>query len=268
MNIKENSGQAVLTVIIIMLVGLTIALVIFLNSLSDVRTTGVEEQSERAFNAAEAGLEQALALTGYSIGQSLTYNIDTGLSATIDVAANNTFESFVKEGDSATINLTGAPAGTQIDINWTNEADSTEKPASCDPGNDITPAGLIVESWNSSGTVSRYAYHPYGCVDGTAAGFTATAGAGNVVNALNYLSKITYTIAVGDMFLRIKPLYRSASVTIVSSSGDLPIQQEEFTSKATVTGSGESRAIKVVRTVAQLPSIFDYVIFTNSTIKY
>src|SRR5690242_2552024 len=56
----NQKGQAIIILLLIMLVGLTVGLAITQRSLSDLSTSNKVEQSSRAFNAAEAGLEQAL----------------------------------------------------------------------------------------------------------------------------------------------------------------------------------------------------------------
>ena len=63
----SHSGQTLLVVVLMMVVALTVSLSVVLRSVSNVRTSTDEENSSRAFSAAEAGLELALK-TGGSIG--------------------------------------------------------------------------------------------------------------------------------------------------------------------------------------------------------
>ena len=57
---KKQSGQALLIILLVMAVGLTVALAIVSRSVTDIRISRQEEESARAFSAAEAGIEQAL----------------------------------------------------------------------------------------------------------------------------------------------------------------------------------------------------------------
>lgn len=65
--LQSNSGQALLLVLLSMAVILTVALSILARSITDVVVTTGEEESLRAFSAAEAGVERAL-IIGSDIG--------------------------------------------------------------------------------------------------------------------------------------------------------------------------------------------------------
>lgn len=55
-----ESGQAMLIIILVMVVGLTTGLSVALRTITNLRIANEEENSQRAFYAAEAGIEQAL----------------------------------------------------------------------------------------------------------------------------------------------------------------------------------------------------------------
>lgn len=57
---KNQQGQVILMLILVMTVALAIGLSVIQRSLSDISTSGKVEQSSRAFSAAEAGIEKAL----------------------------------------------------------------------------------------------------------------------------------------------------------------------------------------------------------------
>lgn len=59
---NSQSGQALLIVVLIMVVSLTVGLSVVSRSITNLRTTSEEESSQRAFSAAEAGVEQAIKL--------------------------------------------------------------------------------------------------------------------------------------------------------------------------------------------------------------
>lgn len=58
--LKKESGQILLTLVLVVLVSLTIGLSISQRAISNLSTSTKTEQSSRAFSAAEAGIEQAL----------------------------------------------------------------------------------------------------------------------------------------------------------------------------------------------------------------
>src|SRR3989338_3351838 len=57
---KNEKGQAFLIVVLVMVVALTVGLSVASRTVTNLRTTAEEENSQRAFSAAEAGIEKAL----------------------------------------------------------------------------------------------------------------------------------------------------------------------------------------------------------------
>ena len=55
--IKYQKGQILLLVVLVMTIALTIGLSLATRTITDIRTTTEEENSQRAFSAAEAGIE-------------------------------------------------------------------------------------------------------------------------------------------------------------------------------------------------------------------
>ena len=54
----KESGQIIIVLLLMMLVGLSIGLVVTQRSVTDVSVSTQSEQSQRAFSAAEAGIEK------------------------------------------------------------------------------------------------------------------------------------------------------------------------------------------------------------------
>jgi len=137
--------------------------------------------------------------------------------------------------------------------------------------------GITTTDGNIS--ITRMTYQPYNCstaigpsdkkgpleVDGKSWDIAADGSTQSFDSGITYMNKVSITIDPStDIMLRVRPIYNNASIRAVSGTAeDLPIQQHEFQSGAQVTGAGESRALQVVRTVPQLPSIFDYVLFSG-----
>src|SRR3989304_10327197 len=62
---KYSSGQALLIILLTLTVVLTVVLSVVSRSVTDISVTTYQEDAQRAFDAAEAGIERAL-LTGSS----------------------------------------------------------------------------------------------------------------------------------------------------------------------------------------------------------
>ncbi len=76
--LSNNSGQALLIVLLSMAVILTLVLSVLSSSITDIAVTSREEESLRAFSAAEAGVEQALIA-----GQTGTVTLDKSSFTTL-----------------------------------------------------------------------------------------------------------------------------------------------------------------------------------------
>jgi len=85
-NFKNDSGQALLLVLLGMAVALTVVMSVVSRSITDISITSKSEEAARAFSAAEAGVEEALI-----VGSSVT-SVERGYVATVsDVALNASF---------------------------------------------------------------------------------------------------------------------------------------------------------------------------------
>lgn len=82
---KAQTGQALLIVVLIMVVGLTVGLSLAARSITNLRITTEEENSQRAFSAAEAGIERVLktgsGISGVQLGNNATIENATILSS-------------------------------------------------------------------------------------------------------------------------------------------------------------------------------------------
>ena len=82
---SREAGQAGLIVMLVMVVLLTLGVSIATRSTQDVTQSRQEEETSRVFDAAEAGIEEALAgALGTITGTSLS-GLDSDLSATYSV---------------------------------------------------------------------------------------------------------------------------------------------------------------------------------------
>jgi Tfp pilus assembly protein PilX len=262
--ITLQKGQIGLIVILIMVVGLTIGLAVASQSITNLGITETEEKSLRAFNAAEAGIESILQDTLIAGTSNVTVG---GLSADVTVSESKTQEVFLKRNETMEVPLAGATA-TQVKISWVKSA--IECPTGgcgiCNNEQDGAPASLeIVKIRDESGSIVpyRFLYNSYGCGSlGGENGFsTADRGSGD------YLSEVILDInGSNDKALRLRTFYREATIKVEDLNGSgLPLQEYQIVSEAT-TGTGETRSIEVSKTVEAWPPIFDYTLFSGSSL--
>lgn len=136
---ENNSGQALLIVLLAMTVILTVVLSVVSRSVTDISITGYEEDSQRAFDAAEAGIEDYL-LTGFATGAETsigdaTYKVLPGYPLPDD---KYSYPSEFFSGESATF--------------WFVEHDPTTGELVCT--GDCTRASNFEVCWGKEGTAS------------------------------------------------------------------------------------------------------------------
>ncbi len=271
-----EAGQIVLILVLLTIVGLTIGLSLISRSITDIRISSQIEQSNRAFSAAEAGIESALrgAVVGGPTGTvslpgaSAKYQVaDLGSSGiyTFPAATAETPQTvwLVPHNEDGTINESGSsyPANRYLDICW-GETGSGGVPA------------VIISLFYKEGTaykLAKGAYDPDAVARGN--NFNLADSAGNYCGgSFRYRVRITPTSNFGLnpppattlLALRILPLYASTAVAIEPQTGQsLPSQGKKITSVGQ-TETGVVRKIEVTEEYKSLPSVFDFTLFTEN----
>jgi len=228
-------GQAVLIVLLVVAVALGFGLSIISQSITDTQIAGHSEESARVFNAAEAGIENAL--QNITIGSN-TIMVDD-ISVNYSVAGENFLEEVYSENETATVVL-GGVADT-LTIEWGE---------SC-PG----AASLLITVIDSSNQLKRYGWNACDLDDD----FTYVDDPGDD----GYLRKKELTVAATDELARIRPIYNLAKIRVTGNN--LPVQAYGIDSTAQSL-TLEAKAIQVSRTVPAAPAIFDYVLFSGTNI--
>jgi hypothetical protein len=258
---SSQSGQIGIIIILIMVVLLTIGLSLASRSTSEIALSQQEEESTRVFNAAENGIETALSSSltfsgdNFSSTPSAVTGDDANLSYSITKVHN--LETRISEGVSARVQLNDAtystPAGITID--WARETN-------CSPSN---PASLLVSIYTidttvvpNTTTVRHYAYAACNHSDGITV--SGTGGSGG------YFKRVTIALNAKDTLVRIKPVYSDTYVKVAPTVGNFPVQYYNIRSTASNQRGNETRIVSLNRTLPTAPSIFDYVLFSGTTL--
>ena len=260
-----RSGQAALIVLLVIAVALGFGLSIISQSTTDVRISKQEQESARAFNAAEAGIEEALkniSTVALGVPQELS-GLDAGVESSYVVSGANQLEAVYQENDTAQISLLNSdPTLTNLLINWV-KADSTIENPGC-TSESQTPASLEITV--IKGAASNYAKRnfAYNACNALGNGMTNV----NTPGLTGYLRRVNIPLESGDALVRIRPIYNQTSLWI-RGNVDLPLQGYAIASTAqvgTVEQAAATKAIEVTRTEPGAPSIFDYVLFSGSNL--
>lgn len=257
---QRQSGQIGIIIILIMIVLLTIGIAVAGRTSTELALSQQEEESTRVFNAAEAGVETALSSNlSFSGDHFATTSSLTADNATINytVDKNHVMEMRVPEGGVVRVQLKDTTTSTppSVTLDWAKEGN-------CSPQ---TPASLIVSIYSQDTTqspalikVRHYAYAA--CAHSDGINVVGTAGQNG------YFKEVTITLNSTDTMMRIKPFYSDTYVRVAPTSGSLPVETYSIRSTGKNTLGNETRIVTVNRSLPTAPSIFDYVLFSGTTI--
>lgn len=272
--LNGSSGQVVLMLVLITIVGLTIALSLISRTVTDIRISSQIEQSGRAFSAAEAGVESAL--KGAAVGPTGTVSLSNA-SASYAVTqlggnANNLIFPVTAPGiaqtvwlidhnSDGTINESGSSyaAASTFDICWGTDPNTT-------------PA-IILSLFYKRGTtykVVRGAYDQNAAARGN--NFAAVESGGSDYCGSNYrFRKIITPTSVSDfellgsdklLFLQVQSVYENTTMAL-KPSASLPNQGKIITSTGQ-TDTGVIRKIQVIQGYNVLPPFLNFGLFVEN----
>jgi Tfp pilus assembly protein PilX len=286
------SGQALLIVLLSMAVILVIVLSILSRSITDVTITSHEEEALRAFSAAEAGVEQALIALGPASGS-------------FEGASFNAQVSQVSEGNKDFVSPLEVPAGDSATVWFVSHADDGSLtctgtvPCFTGPtmrvcwgragtggGSATTPAMEVSVLYaNTPGSystirVGRATFDP-NASRRTSNAFTAANSGCNIggtsfafyndisFSALGIPANV-YNTRNGLQLTRLRLLYNTDGPQSVGldvnfpGDGILPSQGKRI--ESTGVAGDSTRKVEVYNLFADLPGIFDSVLFTPGSI--
>lgn len=250
---SSQSGQAGLVVLLLTVILLTVGIAVASRAQTDVAISRQEEESNRILNAAEAGVEDALSQNLNFSGTTYSGTVDVHETMLVNYTIDkvNILETRLFQGVSAQANVTGVANGQGIQISWSKETDCAQNPAS-----------LYVTVFNRTAGVVRtrnFAYRPCATPNN---GFTQI----NTDPSGELFRQVTVNLQTGDLFVRVKPIYNDTSIRVQGSGWNLPTQYYRVKSVADSNLGNEVRAVQVNRTLPVAPAIFDYVLYSGTTI--
>lgn len=229
-------------VLLVVAVALGFGLSIISQSVTDIEIAGSSEESARAFNAAEAGIEDALRQVSAVVGAGQQTISVGNFNVNYEVSGDDFLEGDYSENEVATV-VFGDGILHTLTIEWGE---------SC-PG----AASLLITVIDSSNGITREGWNACNALVND---FTDAMIAGDD----DYLKKIELTAAANVDLVKIRPISNQAKIR-VKAIPDLPVQMYGIDSSAQ-SPTLEAKAIQVSRTVPAAPAIFDYVLFSGTNI--
>ncbi len=268
---NSSSGQVLLITLLVLSVAVTIALSLIGRGTMDANMSANLEESARAFNAAEAGIEEALktglsTATAQVLSPGLTYNVNVSMvggAASVyqlpKKTTRGTTETVWLTNHNADGSLNEAPAyaGSTIHVCWSSEATI--------PAIEMT----LLYKRGSSYLVSKSALDP----DATRAGtnkFTNSGISTPGCGISNYYSATvdfpSLGIIGGDTLLALRLTPRYVDTRFAIDPGVIPLPQQGNQVESTgSTAGGVSRKIIVFQQYKAPSSIFDSSIYSQSS---
>lgn len=281
-----KSGQILIIVLLIVVVTLAVGLSVASRNITNLRTSTQTERSQRAFSAAEGGVEDVLSRLSQvanliSVGTptpgcsvtsttTATCNVIVGdLQANVNVQAKKEYEATLTTGEVAQIDL--RTYGGNVYIEWAkNNTDEANSPASLELTFVCSPGALncidVQNITSASGYKQRRYYYPG---DSSRTDEQLTGAMPVCPSGSTEFKCKTATLSLGGtnvLFVRVKPFWKDTTVKVSGDSG-FPVQIYEVNSLASTT-EGITRKVVVQRTaLPTLPAAFDYALFSEDPIS-
>jgi len=288
--LKDKSGQVIIVILLLMTVALTVGLSISTQTATDTKISAQLEESERAFSAAEAGIEEALITSGTdTISGSLTNQAEYQVSINRFTSGhdNFVFPKKVAQDDTKQVWLVGHNSdgsinegqryqGSSLEVYWGDTSTPTTTVSGCD-SNNITPAvevTLIYKDAASEYQISKDAYDPdasgrTGCNNFSGASTGSWSLEGQDFRFRQNFDFSAIVAAAGMPYaVRVRLLYNSTreplavAVPASEAGNTIPSQGKQMTS--TGKFGNTRRKVVVFESYPALPGIFDYVLFSGT----
>jgi hypothetical protein len=274
--LRQTSGQVLVLVLLVVLIGMTVGLSIASRSLKSIQNSGDLDQSNRAFSAAEAGIERVLrlgstctsgdCLTNTTIGDAKVSVVAEPTSGTPGAGFGN---NSVAQDDVFQIVLDGNPGSRAMSVCWGEP-------------NSIAAALVVSVIYENGGTISmkkvaidgnggrraQNGFQAPSVSSGPTTNVSCNGGSQVGIKTYGQKSDINLSGIPGTAILRLaraRVMYAgNQQIAIIPVGGwALPAQGTYFTSTAVV--GDKQRTVRVFRSTPQLPAIFDYALFNGST---
>ncbi len=257
----NQNGQILLFTILVSLVALTVAIAATRRTTVDIRRVETTTEADRAFSAAEAGIEEKLfeIKDGTPVpGSCTTCGLDFGTSNVkeIDVSPENSLTlSELARDTSVSVHLvedihnpTSAFDG-QLQVTWDRQR--------------ALVLTLVYKTTSGSYSVNRLAWRCGPIVGNTFPQVSPTIDSGAKCATTFNIGSLRPSSTDIPIMVRIRAMYGNTSLAISPATGTLPRQIVSITS----TGqAGEAeRTVQARRTHTTLPVVFDFALFNASS---
>lgn len=269
----NSKGQVLLIVVVTMIVALTAGLTIASRTITNLRLSNQNEESQRAFQAASAGIERFLNATTGSEGtgdfEDATFETTVLTQDADEYLLNN--GAAIDQDRGMDIWLSAHPDfSTQYNGSFTLHfgIDTSENTQSCSvtTGRNVMPALEIVMLTGSvsNPSLSKYVYDP--CATRRSFNNFANPGSsGATIEGVDMQHSTAVINVTNGLVARVIPIYNSAVIGINwAPSGGAPIPIQGKLLESTGQAGETQRKIVYFESLPQIPvEVFPYVIMSQ-----
>lgn len=264
---ERQRGQTLLIVILVMVVTLTVGLALVTRSLTNERIAKEEESSQRAFSAAEAGIEQVLK-TGQSIVAQQNIDTQTQIKKATVTNVGNATQFLLNNGnpvpkdDGVDVWLSDYPTyanqlpttgsmtltvywGSGTDTCTTNQSTNTQAAIEL----------VLLRGTTGAAVADHYAFDPCAArQNGNKLNDTITTGSFTIAGkTFPNSAVITINATSKGLLARIVPLYASTPLAV---RGSIALPAQGTVIESVGTSGGTERKITVYRGFPKTPTEF------------
>lgn len=282
MNLRHQRGQILLIVVLTMIIALTVGLSIASRIVTELRLSRQNEESQRAFQAAEAGIEQTLRqeqsissavnfdennasfTTTYTSEGGASILLNNGLEVDQTVGADVWLSDYSSDPELLFGNPMGGGAAVSVTIYW-----RSPEQTSClqGAGKSIAPAIEIsvLSGDKEDPSLSRYVVEASGCsrIPGVAQGTSGNYSIGESQTPF----RNSFTISITDgLIMKVIPIYNSGliGVTAISNGNAIAFPAQGSIVESVGAAGNTVRKVTYFRSFPQLPlEVFPYSILSQ-----
>lgn len=276
----DQSGQVLLISLLVMVVALTVGLSVAVRTITTIRMTSAEDSSQRAFSAAEAGVEQALTETvgnppiiGTFANTNSSYSTSTSLLSGDEVLADNGaliskdnavdvwLSSYPDYSNPWPPGVSGVSSPQILKIYWVSSLDSNNCGSNVEYQSPAALEAIAITGSVASPILTHYAFDPCSSRQNNNNFTLVSLGSGGTVSGtmFAYGASITFTTANPGLLVRVIPLYANTHIGIKGVG--LPSQGTVITSVG--TSGGTQRKIVSFRGYPKPPiELYPFLIFS------
>lgn len=247
---KKQKGQVLLLVIMLISTALTVILASSFQSITETQTTKLEEESQKALAAAEAGIEAALKKgTIADIGSLSGLSRFSG-SATIQTTQSKNFITPLLQKDEQYTLYLSTPQGAPNNPDFSN---LTNPYFSGNLTVCFNNVALEITMINSNNTINRYAINPAGQTIITN-GLDANNGSTNCPDT-SFTNNYTLNSINLTKLLIVRVIGNNSTKIGFKGSANIPLQGKTVVSQATSPG-GVTKKVTLFQSYPQIPAEF------------